>query len=88
MMIRTWSINKMTTFISIKFFVFLTVTISFFLYLISIIYGIPLVYLPENISTFEFVSYHILAIVLETALALFLFIHMLVKSKVDFQITG
>ena len=78
----------MRTSINVKLFVFLTVGVSFVLYLISLVYGIPVIYIPDNISTIEFISYHVLGIVFETALALFLFMHMLVKSKMDFQISA
>ncbi len=78
----------MRTSINVKLFVFLTVGVSFVLYLISLVYGIPVIYIPDNISTIEFISYHVLGIVFETALALFLFMHMLVKSKMDFHTYG
>jgi len=78
----------MRTSINVKLFVFLTVGVSFVLYLISLAYGIPVIYIPDNISTIEFISYHVLGIVFETALALFLFMHMLVKSKMDFHTYG
>jgi len=78
----------MTIFSSLKFFVFFTVGLSFSLYFVSLMYSIPLIYLPQNLSTLEFVSYNVLAIVFETGIALFLFMHMLVKSKMDFQISA
>ncbi|OUR72428.1 hypothetical protein A9Q76_03775 [Arcobacter sp. 31_11_sub10_T18] len=80
--------KKIEISVSVKFFVFCTVALSFVFYLISLIYGIPIVYIPDNISTIEFVSYHVVGIVFETTLALFLFMHMLVKSKMDFHTYG
>jgi len=86
MKIKNWNINKMIALGSLKSLVFLTVGLTFLVYLIFLIYGIPLAYVPENVSTIEFISYNVLAIIVETTLALFLFMHMLVKSKIDFQI--
>ncbi|NQY95226.1 MAG: hypothetical protein HRT43_13765 [Campylobacteraceae bacterium] len=74
--------------INLRFFALLTVVFSFLLYVGSLVYSMPLIYIPNNASTAVFVSFHLFGIVIEAGLALFLFMHMLIKSKLDFHTNG
>jgi len=70
---------------NLKFFATITICCSFIVYIVILNYAAPLVLLPQSVTTFEFVSYTLIGYVLEAALIVFLFIHMLVKSKIDFS---
>jgi len=70
---------------NLKFFAILTICTSFIVYFIILKYATPIILLPQSVSTLEFISYNLIGYVLEAALIVFLFIHMLVKSKIDFS---
>ena len=70
---------------NLKFFAILTICCSFIVFIIALKYSIPLIILPQSATTLEFISYTLIGYVLEASLIVYLFIHMLSKSKIDFS---
>mgnify|MGYP000252808481 CR=1 FL=1 len=61
----------------------MVIVISLGLFVIAFIYGVPIAYVPYEATITEFVLYHVIYIVAEVSVLLFLFMMMIKKSKLE-----
>jgi len=61
----------------------LVIIISLGLFTIAFIYGVPIAYVPYEATIIEYILYHVVYIVTEVSVLLFLFMCMIKKSKLE-----
>ena len=67
----------------LKLLALLTTIIFLILLVLGFIFKIPIAYVPQNPSLFEFMIYHIVFMIVETLVLLSLFLHMLITADID-----
>jgi len=70
---------------NLKLLAILTIAISLVLFCFAVIYKVPVAYVPQDASLAEYVIYHMVFVVTEAFILSALFIHMLMKSKLEFN---
>ncbi len=70
---------------NLKLLAMLTIAISLVLFCLAVIYKVPVAYVPQNASLTQYVLYHTIFVVTEAFVFSGLFIHMLMKSKLEFK---
>ncbi len=61
----------------------LTTVVFIALIVLGLFFNVPMAYVPENPSFLEFVSYHIIFMLVETFVIVALFLHMLKTANLD-----
>lgn len=63
-------------------------SVFFILVVIGFVFGVPVAYVPEDVSSVEFVLIHLIFMVSETLIITYMFIHMLQAADIDFDSNG
>jgi len=68
---------------NLKLLALLTSIVVVCLFILSFVFKIPIAYVPENASLLEFILYHIVFVITEIAIAVYLFMHMIKTADID-----
>lgn len=62
----------------------LTIVFWLVIFILAFLYNVPVAYIPNGATFAEYLTYHVLYLLIEVAVLTFLFIHMINKSKLEF----
>lgn len=68
-----------------KLLALFTIVFSVVIFSMAFIFNVPVAFVPENATMLEYIMYHIVFIVVEVAILTFLLMHMIMKSKLEFN---
>ncbi len=68
---------------NLKMLAVMAIVMSLILFIIAFVYGVPIAYVPNDATINEYVLYHVIYIITEVSVLLFLFVYMIKKSKLE-----
>lgn len=70
---------------NLKLLALLTIVFSLLIFCLAFVLELPVAYVPNEASFIEYAMYHILFISAEVATLSYLFMHMILKSNLEFD---
>lgn len=62
----------------------LTIVISLVIFILALVYNVPVAYIPYGATFTEYIMYNVIFMSIEVVVLSFLFTHMINKSKLEF----
>ena len=70
---------------NLKLLALLTIVFSLLIFCLGFVFELPVAYVPSHATIVEYTIYHIVFIISEVAVLSYLFMHMILKSKLEFD---
>ena len=70
---------------NLKLLALLTMVLALLIFSLAFIFELPIAYVPSHATVVEYTIYHIVFILSEVIVLSYLFMHMVMKSKLEFD---
>lgn len=70
---------------NLKLLALLTIVLALLVFSLAFIFELPVAYVPSHATILEYTIYHIVFIIAEVVILSYLFMHMVMKSKLEFD---